>query len=71
MTPDPALDAIRRARRQISSDCHNDVARLIEHYRGMQADFKGRVIPGPESTPEQPTVSTEHVPPEVRKRSSR
>ena len=71
MTPDPALDAIRRARREISSDVDHDAARLIEHYRSMQADFKGRVITGPESTAEQPTVSPVHLAPETRNRSTR
>lgn len=57
MTRDPALDAIRKARHQISDDVEHDAARLIERYQQMQAMFTGRVIPGPESTPEQPPVS--------------
>ena len=54
MTPDPAIDAIRRVRRQISNDVDNDAARLIDHYKQMQTTFAGRVIHGPESAPEQP-----------------
>ncbi len=61
MTPDPALDAIRRARHQISDDVDHDAARLIDRYRQMQATFTGRIIPGPESTPEQPSVSPDNT----------
>src|SRR5690606_4196007 len=43
-----------RARRQISRDVQHDAARLIERYQEMQATFTDRVIPGPESNPEQP-----------------
>lgn len=57
MTPDPAIDAIRRARHQISDEVEHDATRLIDRYKRMQATFTGRVIPGPESTPEQPPVS--------------
>jgi hypothetical protein len=49
MTSDPPIDAIREARRQISSDFGNDAARLIEHYKRMQDAFKGRIIRGPEA----------------------
>lgn len=46
---DPAIDAIRQARHQISRACGNDAARLIEHYRQMQDAFAGRIIRGPEA----------------------
>jgi len=53
---DPAIDAIRQARHQISRDCGNDAARLIEHYRQMQDAFTGRLILGPEADAAQPGV---------------
>jgi hypothetical protein len=38
--PDPALETIRKVRREISHEFDNDPVRLIEHYmelqRGMQ-----------------------------------
>jgi hypothetical protein len=46
---DPAIDAIRNVRHQISRECDNDVARLIEHYKKMQDSFTGRIIRGPEA----------------------
>ncbi len=49
MTPDPAIDVIREARRLISHDVANDATRLIERYREMQANFSGRLIHGPEA----------------------
>ncbi len=70
MTPDPALDAIRRARRQISNDVEHDAARLVERYQQMQATFTGRVLPGPESTPEQPPVSPDDADSAPGKRST-
>ena len=69
MTPDPALDAIRRARRQISHDTDNDAARFIERYRRMQAEFTGRVIPGPEATPAPPALDVSAPPPGKRSAS--
>ena len=51
MTPDPALQSIRDVRRKISADANHDVASLLERYRQMQATFKGRVLPGPEASP--------------------
>lgn len=46
---DPAIDAIRKARHQISQACGNDAARLVEHYRQMQNAFTGRIISGPKA----------------------
>ena len=46
---DPALEAIRKVRREISREFDNDPARLIEHYmelqRGMQ---RSRLVQGPD-----------------------
>ena len=58
MIPDPALETIREARRQISRDFGNDAARLIEHYRQMQAAFTERLIPRPEEDATQPWALT-------------
>jgi|GEM_PF-1827533 len=55
MTPDPALEIVREARRQISRDVNNDASRLVDRYRKMQAAFSGRLILGPESTGPQPS----------------
>jgi hypothetical protein len=48
-TNDPALDAVRKARCDISREQGNDPARLIHHYTELQARFKGRLIRGPEN----------------------
>ncbi|MEP7119952.1 MAG: hypothetical protein ABJE95_03535 [Byssovorax sp.] len=49
MKNDPTLEAVRKARCDISREQGNDPARLIHHYTELQARFKGRLIPGPES----------------------
>jgi hypothetical protein len=49
MKDDPVLEAVRKARCDISRDLGNDPARLIAHYMNLQADFKGRLIQGPEA----------------------
>jgi len=70
MTLDPALEAIRLARRQISNEVDNDATRLVERYKQMQRAFPGRVITGPESTPDQPTVKPGQSAPVPDKRSA-
>lgn len=46
---DPALDAIRKVRCEISRDFDNDPARLIEHYIEMQRRIeKSKLVRGPE-----------------------
>jgi hypothetical protein len=54
---DPAIDAIRQARHQISRACGNDPARLIEHYKQMQNAFAGRIIRGPDADATQQGVA--------------
>jgi hypothetical protein len=49
MKNDPVLEAVRKARCDISRELGNDPARLVAHYAELQAKFKGRVIHGPES----------------------
>ena len=48
MKSDPTLDAIRAARESISAEFGHDPARLLKHYQELQAQFRGRVIQGPE-----------------------
>jgi hypothetical protein len=48
MKTDPALEAVRKARSDISRELGNDPVRLIAHYTELQAQFKGRLIHGPE-----------------------
>ena len=48
MKSDPALETVRKARRDISEEFGHDPARLIAHYAEMQASFKGQLIHGPE-----------------------
>lgn len=55
---DPAIDAIRQARHEISRACGNDAARLIEHYKQVQDAFAGRIIRGPEADATQPGVES-------------
>jgi hypothetical protein len=60
---DPAIDAIRRVRHQISSACDGDAVRLIEHYRRMQDAFAGRIIQGPDADARQQGVGPDGVAP--------
>ncbi len=50
MKNDPAIEAVRKARREISRELGNDPARLIAHYVERQSHFQGRIIHGPEDT---------------------
>jgi hypothetical protein len=46
---DPALEAVRKARREISRQFDNDPARLIAHYIELQRHLdKSKIVPGPE-----------------------
>jgi hypothetical protein len=60
---DPAIDAIRQSRHQISRACGNDAARLIEYYKKMQDAFAGRTIRGPEADAAQPGVEPDGTDP--------
>lgn len=48
MKNDPAIDAVRKARCDISREVGDDPEQLIAHYAERQAQFKGRVIHGPD-----------------------
>lgn len=46
---DPALEAVRKARREISHQFDNDPARLIAHYIELQRQLdQSKIVPGPE-----------------------
>jgi hypothetical protein len=46
---DPALEAVRRVRREISRQFDNDPARLIAHYIELQRHLdQSRIVSGPE-----------------------
>lgn len=52
MKQDPAIAAIREARRKISQAVDNDPDKLVEHYRQLQRRHADRVV----STVSVPTV---------------
>jgi hypothetical protein len=47
MKNDSTLAAVRKTRCDISREHGNDPARLVQHYRELQARFTGRLIRGP------------------------
>jgi hypothetical protein len=42
MSTDPAIEAVRAARIEISREVGNDPARLIEHYAELQKKVRGK-----------------------------
>ena len=51
MKPDPAIDAIREVRHQISASVNHDPRKLVEHYRQLQEKHRDRVVTrNPEGT---------------------
>jgi hypothetical protein len=48
MPNDPAIDAVRAARIQISRELGNDPVRLVAHYIELQSKRGGRIIRGPD-----------------------
>jgi hypothetical protein len=45
---DPALDAIRKVRREISREFDNDPTRLVEHYMELQRRMqRTKLVQGP------------------------
>lgn len=52
MPNDPAIDAVRAARTQISEEFGDDPIRLVAHYIAMQKRFAERLIRGPEAESE-------------------
>ena len=51
MPNDPAIDAVRAARIQISKEFGDDPTRLIAHYIEFQKRYAERLIHGPEGEP--------------------
>ena len=44
MKPDPAIDAIRKVRYQISASVDHDPRKLVEHYRQLQNRHQDRIV---------------------------
>lgn len=44
MKPDPAIDAIRELRHQISASVDHDPRKLVAHYRQLQERHRDRVV---------------------------
>jgi hypothetical protein len=66
MPNDPAIDAVRAARIQISKEYGDDPRRLIAHYIELQKRYAGRLIHGPDGEPEsaaQPGVAPDEAAP--------
>lgn len=62
MSTDPAIEAVRAARREISREHDHDPARVLRHYVELQKKFSARLIHGPEQPTEdaaQPTVAAD------------
>ena len=62
MSTDPAIEAVRAARRKISREHDHDPARLVEHYVELQGKFSARLIHGPEQQTKdaaQPTAAAD------------
>ncbi len=55
---DPALNAIRKVRHQISREFDNDPARLVEHYKELQRRVdKSKIVRGPDDNYAGPSES--------------
>lgn len=60
MPNEPALDAVRAARIQISKEFGDDPTRLVAHYIEFQKRYADRLIQGPDGGPgsaAQPAVA--------------
>lgn len=53
-TKDPALEAIRRVRREISEEMEHDPRRLLDYYRRLEAEYADRLVHSTEGTPREP-----------------
>lgn len=51
MPNDPAIDAVRAARIQISKEFDDDPTRLIAHYIEFQKRYAERLLHGPDEEP--------------------
>lgn len=62
MPNDPAIDAVRAARIQISKEFGDDPTRLIAHYIELQKRYADRLIHGPDGeagTPSHQAASSD------------
>lgn len=62
MPNDPAIDAVRAARIQISKEFGDDPTRLIAHYIEFQKRYSNRLLHGPDGEPgtaAQPVVAVD------------
>ena len=59
MKTDPGIEAVRRARQDISRELGNDPVRLVAHYMEMQKDFAERLVHGPEEAAAEPASTPE------------
>ncbi|HMO52437.1 MAG TPA: hypothetical protein PKE26_14490 [Kiritimatiellia bacterium] len=44
MKKDPAIEAIRQTRRELSGKHGHDTRALIEHYRALEGKYAGRIL---------------------------
>ncbi len=66
MPNDPAIDAVRAARVQISKEFDDDPTRLIAHYIEFQKRYAERLLHGPDGEPgsaAQPAVAPDEASP--------
>lgn len=47
MSDDPAIDEIRKIRREISQEFENDIRKLCEHLMEYQKQFSDRLVTSP------------------------
>lgn len=66
MPNDPAIDAVRAARVQVSEEFDDDPIRLLAHYIAMQKRYADRLIHGPDEDPKsaaQPAFAPDEASP--------
>jgi hypothetical protein len=51
VTDDPTVAEVRASRQQISAAAGHDPKKLVEHYRQLQEQYRGRIV---SATPVQP-----------------
>jgi hypothetical protein len=54
ITKDPALEAVRRVRHEISEEMGHDPRRLLEYYRRLEAEYAERLVHSTEGTTREP-----------------
>jgi hypothetical protein len=51
---DPALEAVRRVRHEVSAEMGHDPKRLLEYYRRLEAEYADRLVHSTEGTSPKP-----------------